>query len=258
MTIHCRKLDGVAKCEAVVVVEEPCLRVVGMLMKHYQKGDLHELISNEPSTTCCRKFDLALEVACNLERLHRFGVIHGDLKASNILVADDGSLHFCDFETAIVRDDPSNTADGWNALVVGFVLSFSTCFISSQACLLVSCWFRGQLSAGWSRGTDPYTPPELFLPGAIATPQSDIFAFGALLCLLIEQQPHVNCWDMEEHEKQYLAGNIFYGESFGDDWPTEWRTLVLSCMAFAPSDRPCLGDIIKKLEELQQQHSPAT
>eukprot|EP00884_Botryococcus_braunii_P002172 jgi/Botrbrau1/11956/Bobra.341_1s0021.1 len=220
MTIHCHKLDGVVKCEAVVVVEEPCLRVVGILMDYYRKGDLDDLISNEPSMTRCRKFDLALEVACNLERLHRFGVIHGDLKAPNILVADNGSLHFCDFETAIFRDDPSNTADVW--------------------------------------GTAPYTPPELFLPGAIAIPQSDIFAFGALLCLLIEQQPHVNCCDREDHKKQYLAGNIFYGESFGDDWPTEWRTLVLSCMAFAPSDRPCLGDIIKKLEELQQQHSPAT
>eukprot|EP00884_Botryococcus_braunii_P008771 jgi/Botrbrau1/17896/Bobra.0432s0001.1 len=108
------------------------------------------------------------------------------------------------------------------------------------------------------RGTFPYAPPEWFLPGALPTSQSDIFAFGSFLYVLIEQERHIYYFDMEEHKKQYLAGNIFYEEPCGDDWPIELRTLVVSCIAFAPSDRPCLSDIIEKLEELRKQHSPAT
>eukprot|EP00884_Botryococcus_braunii_P017004 jgi/Botrbrau1/3988/Bobra.0016s0001.1 len=80
-------------------------------------------LSDELSMTCCRKLDLALEVARILERLHRFGVVHGDLKVANILVADDGSLHFCDFADAICLDDPPDASPDeiveWYVLVVG-------------------------------------------------------------------------------------------------------------------------------------------
>lgn len=59
-----------------------------------------------PVLTYHRKIEIALEVACNLEQLHRFGVIHGDLKCPNVLIADNYSLLLCDFGSSICLEDP--------------------------------------------------------------------------------------------------------------------------------------------------------
>jgi eukaryotic-like serine/threonine-protein kinase len=52
-----------------------------------------------------RKIELALEVALILESMHRLGVIHGDLKADNIAIADDGSLRLFDFGCSTCLND---------------------------------------------------------------------------------------------------------------------------------------------------------
>lgn len=44
-----------------------------------------------------QKIAWALEVARIVEGLHQHGIVHGDLKVANVLVADEGSLRLCDF-----------------------------------------------------------------------------------------------------------------------------------------------------------------
>jgi eukaryotic-like serine/threonine-protein kinase len=54
-----------------------------------------------------RKIELALDIARILESLHCVGVLHGDLKGNNILIADDGSLRLFDFGcSTCLKDAP--------------------------------------------------------------------------------------------------------------------------------------------------------
>lgn len=61
---------------------------------------------SKPNLPYPSKVALALEVACIVDRLHRIGVVHADLKPANILVTDDGSLGLCDFGFAFFKGQP--------------------------------------------------------------------------------------------------------------------------------------------------------
>lgn len=66
---------------------------------------------SEPNLPYYRKVEMALEVAGIIERLHRMGIVHADLKPTNILVADDGSLRLCDFGSAFFLDQPPSSTE---------------------------------------------------------------------------------------------------------------------------------------------------
>jgi serine/threonine protein kinase len=63
--------------------------------------------SDDLSMPYIRKIDLALEVAIILESLHKVGVLHGDLKADNVMISHDGSLRLFDFGcSTCLKDSP--------------------------------------------------------------------------------------------------------------------------------------------------------
>jgi serine/threonine protein kinase len=85
----------------------------------------------------------AAEIAQALDALHAAGIVHRDVKPSNVLLGDDGAV-LADFGLARGADSTQLTHDG-------------------------------QLL-----GTAHYLAPEL-IEGAVATPASDIYAFACLL-----------------------------------------------------------------------------
>lgn len=86
---------------------------------------------------------VAAEIAQALDALHTAGIVHRDVKPSNVLLGDDGAV-LADFGLARGVDSTQLTHDG-------------------------------QLL-----GTAHYLAPEL-IEGAVATPASDIYAFACLL-----------------------------------------------------------------------------
>jgi len=86
---------------------------------------------------------VAAEIAQALDALHTSGIVHRDVKPSNVLLGDDGAV-LADFGLARGVDSTQLTRDG-------------------------------QLL-----GTTHYLAPEL-IEGAVATPASDIYAFACLL-----------------------------------------------------------------------------
>ncbi|CAE6443056.1 unnamed protein product [Rhizoctonia solani] len=53
---------------------------------------------------------LARETAVGMEYLHSMGIIHGDLKAANVLITDTGSAALADFGLSEVKQDSSSRA----------------------------------------------------------------------------------------------------------------------------------------------------
>jgi len=90
--------------------------------------------------------DVGIHLCCALGAVHEHDLVHGDLKAENVLREDGGRIVLADFGAA--RDRHRDTL------------------------------------AGVVSGTPSYLAPEV-LSGSSATPQSDIYALGVLLFHLL-------------------------------------------------------------------------
>jgi eukaryotic-like serine/threonine-protein kinase len=95
---------------------------------------------------------IAAEVAAALAHAHSRGLVHRDVKPSNILLADDGTVRLLDFGIS--------SSAGESALTV----------------------------AGTAVGTLPYMAPEQ-LRGAQAQPATDVYALGVVLYHMLTGRP---------------------------------------------------------------------
>ena len=90
-----------------------------------------------------------------LEVAHRAGVVHGDVKPSNVILGEDGRIALTDFGIATLHGDGDGDDGDTDGVVVG---------------------------------SPPFLAPER-LHGAPPTPASDFFALGATLWTAVEGQP---------------------------------------------------------------------
>src|SRR5216110_549067 len=109
--------------------------------------DLSSLIALSEPLALERKLDMVIEVLQGLSYAHERGVIHRDVKPSNVRIASDGSVKIMDFGIARLQ---SADVTGSGAIV----------------------------------GTPTYMAPEQITNGAI-TPATDVFAVGCLLYELL-------------------------------------------------------------------------
>src|SRR2546426_173428 len=109
--------------------------------------DLSSLIALSEPLALERKLDIVIEVLQGLSYAHERGVIHRDVKPSNVRIASDGSVKIMDFGIARLQ---SADATGSGAIV----------------------------------GTPTYMAPEQITNGAI-TPATDVFAVGCMLYELL-------------------------------------------------------------------------
>src|SRR5438552_283600 len=109
--------------------------------------DLSSLIALSEPLALERKLDMVIEVLQGLSYAHERGVIHRDVKPSNVRIASDGSVKIMDFGIARLQ---SADVTGSGAIV----------------------------------GTPTYMAPEQITNGAI-TPATDIFAVGCVLYELL-------------------------------------------------------------------------
>jgi serine/threonine-protein kinase len=137
--------------------EEPLL-----VMEHVKGIPLSKVIRGRRSVSVSTALDFARQIALAVAHAHARGVIHGDLKSSNVMVGPDGHVTILDFGLAVRRD----------ACTLGVEIDSTRVSPSSGA-----------------SGTVPYMAPEI-LRGQPSSVQSDIWAMGVLLFeMLVGRRP---------------------------------------------------------------------
>ncbi|MEX2157234.1 MAG: serine/threonine-protein kinase [Gemmatimonadales bacterium] len=119
-------------------------------MELVEGRDLSDMIALRDPLALERKLDITIEVLAGLHFAHQRGVIHRDVKPSNVRVMPDGRVKIMDFGIARLQ---TGDATGSGAIV----------------------------------GTPTYMAPEQITNGAI-TPATDVFAVGCLLYELLSYQ----------------------------------------------------------------------
>lgn len=115
-----------------------------LVMPFFAGGSLAAKLQRDGTPAIAETVQLAAQLAQGLDALHARGILHRDVKPSNVLLDENGRAALADFGIARGADSTQLTRDG-------------------------------QLV-----GSAHYLAPEL-IEGSAATPASDIYAFGCLL-----------------------------------------------------------------------------
>src|SRR5581483_5928536 len=83
-----------------------------IVMELVESRSLAEVIKQDGTLSVRRAAEIGLEVLGVLGAAHRHGVLHRDVKPSNVLVGEDGRVVLTDFGIASVEGDPSITSTG--------------------------------------------------------------------------------------------------------------------------------------------------
>ncbi|KAG8699613.1 hypothetical protein FRC08_005187 [Ceratobasidium sp. 394] len=206
---------------------KPCYMPVGPVSDYYANGNLSQFLRKiDPDRMDGRRrLQLLVGVARGLKHIHKQSIVHGDLKASNVVVDAEGQLaKICDFGSSIID---------------------CVCYDGPKD----------------QEGTVAWDSPELYEEDdAIRTKQSDVWAFG---CVALEIQMGTLPWDPEGNIDRVMARQLRGGYPAREEWlnlredqllRNVWE-LMKECWNQVPSNRPTPEDLLLRLEALSQSFS---
>ncbi len=168
-------------------------------MELVEGRDLSDIITLREPLALERKLDLVIEVLDGLHFAHQRGVIHRDVKPSNVRVVPDGRVKIMDFGIARLQ---SADASGSGAIV----------------------------------GTPTYMAPEQITNGAI-TPATDIFSVGCMLYELLSFQKPFEGESVHGVLYQVLTTEPKPLRTVAPSIPAALERVVAKAMAKVPDER---------------------
>jgi serine/threonine protein kinase len=177
-----------------------------LVMEHVKGTPLTKVIRGRRSMSVTTALDFARQIVAAVAHAHDRGVIHGDLKSSNIMVGPDGRITILDFGLAVRRDGG----------VAGEEIDTTHQSPSSGAA-----------------GTVPYMAPEI-IRGRQPTVQSDVWALGVLLFeMMVGRRPFAGGTPYE------VASNILVNKRTRMELLIQGpiREVVDRCLCFEPAGR---------------------
>jgi serine/threonine-protein kinase len=174
-----------------------------IVMEYLQGANLEERLVTEGPPSTKLAFEAASQIAEGLAAMHDAGVLHRDIKLKNIMFNPDSrSFKLTDFGIArFMERAPGITCDG-------FIV-----------------------------GTPMYMAPEIFR-GELATPQSDIYSYGATLYHFAAGAPPFSAPRNSEMYKKHLSEQPKAPSSLNPAIPPKLDELIFNCLAKTPEDRP--------------------
>jgi serine/threonine protein kinase len=178
-----------------------------IVLEHVEGTPLSNMIPCDRGLPLETAIHYAIDIVDAVAHAHERGVVHGDLKTSNVMIGPGGRVKVLDFGLAVRRE-----ADGAAAAAAETTRS---------------------RESRWAAGTVAYMSPEL-LRGQVADPRSDIWAIGVVMFeMLAGARPFRGATGYE------LAARILDGSPgvLSGRVPLDLRRLVLRCLARHPTDR---------------------
>jgi len=202
---------------------------VGLILELVEGATILRKIK-ECSPDRSQKLNWLIQIAKGLAEAHAVGIVHCDLKPSNILVTDDGIVKVSDFGIARATHKPIGEIDD----------SPNTAYIV---------------------GSYPWVSPEQ-ATGEQVDFRSDLFSFGLLAhFLLTGQHPFGHNRPNLEIVRSIVSGRHSLSTWFDSDANDGLRELLLSLLQIEPQRRPSnTNDVVETLTRIKhrEESSPLT
>jgi eukaryotic-like serine/threonine-protein kinase len=190
-----------------------------IVMEHVEGTQLASLIPAGKGFAAETALHYAMQIADAVAHAHRRGIVHRDLKSSNVMIAPDGRAKLLDF---------------------GLAVRYTDADVSE---LDTTC--SREIPSG--AGTVPYMAPEL-LRGRHADRRSDIWALGVLMYEMVAgRRPFRGATSYE------VAAGILADPPtpLPREVPAEWRGVISRSLMKNPADRyQCASEVAAALDDL--------
>ena len=194
-----------------------------LVVKYIDGSDLAQLVYRIGPLTAPLALDYVLQAARGLDYAHRKGVIHRDVKPSNILVDRDGVVKISDLglaKFALFSDREDYDGDA--------------------------------TAPGTALGTHAYMSPEQAIGSDAVDARSDIYGLGGTLFFLLVGQPPAEGSTNEAKLQWHREGVIPSLRTHLPELPERLDAVFQRMLAKSPEDRPqSMEELVEELEACQ-------
>lgn len=192
---------------------------LGMVSRWMKHGNLREYIQKNQVVD---RYQLCTQVASGLQYLHSRKTVHGDLKACNILVSQDGTAKLTDFDHSIMTES--------------------------------SLVFSDTTRVGG--GTVRWMAPELVLETSVQrSKETDIYALGmTFLEIITGNVPYPQCQNDGQIVLKLLKKALPERTDHfkGSDKADQTWALLVRCWDYTPAARPTAQEVFDSLQGLNR------
>jgi len=183
-----------------------------MVMEYVRGRTLEKILQKEKVLEVGPAMDYTRQLCAGVDHAHKNKIIHRDLRPSNIMVSEDGTVKITDFGT--------------------------------------SAWLQNVPYASTRIGSPPYMAPEQFQ--GKATFASDIYSIGCILYEMIIGRPPIFDPDPFKILEKAQEGRITPPRLKNSQIPRELDEIIMKCLASKIEDRfQRPAEIIRALGEIK-------
>jgi serine/threonine-protein kinase len=174
---------------------------VGLWTEYLAGHSLEHVIMQHGSMSACEAAIIGLDLCRALAAVHAAGLIHRDVKTTNVMREDGGRIVLMDFGS--VAESPGMGASAWTAGV---------------------------------HGTPIYMAPEQ-LRGEVAGPPTDVYGLGVLLYRLVTRRFPIEAGSLSELSEKHRRGEQIPMRDRRADLPIEFVQVVERALKSEPAER---------------------